>query len=233
MRHPLLSVQLKSKGFTLLELAIVIAIMAILAALGVGSMREQLPRYRLVQTSKQFKSDMMQLRQIAVQNNRETRMRLLSSENCSNTTAWGGAWSLEVGDSALGSTTWDILPEDRSDNGVDDHQGEGLIDIGPNGSNKAKDICMWGWGGLSGPTFNGANNVDSVVFSPRGWLRNPSGDFQSSGYLEFQFVNQAAARDGVDDALVIQVSRAGLVRLVKSPTMYPQVPVGINSDSSQ
>ena len=221
------------RGYTLLEVLIVLSMLAILAALGVGSMREHLPRYRLVQTAKQFKSDMMQLRQIAVQNNREARMRLQSAENCSDNTVWGGEWVLEVGDRALGSTTWDILPEDRSDNGVDDQQGEGLINIGPGGNQQAKDICMWSWSGLAGPSDNGANNADSVVFSPRGWLRNPSSDFQSSGYLEFQFVNQEAAREGIDDSLVIQISRAGLVRLVASPTMYPQNSVGIAPDSSQ
>lgn len=224
---------LPRRGYTLLEIAIVLSMLAILAALGVGSMREHLPRYRLVQTAKQFKSDMMQLRQIAVQNNREARMRLLSAENCADNTAWGGEWVLEVGDRALGSTTWDILPEDRSDNGVDDQQGEGLINIGPGGNQEANDICMWSWSGLAGPDDNGANNADSVVFSPRGWLRNPTSDFRSSGYLEFQFVNQEAAREGVDDSLVIQISRAGLVRLVASPTMYPQNSVGTNPDSSQ
>ena len=221
------------RGYTLLEIVIVLSMLAILAALGVGSMREHLPRYRLVQTTKQFKSDMMQLRQIAVQNNRETRLRLESAEDCSDSTAWGGQWVLEVGDRALGSTVWDVLPEDRSDNGVDDHQGEGLINIGPGGNQEANDICMWSWSGLSGPDDNGANNADSVVFSPRGWLRNPSSDFQSSGYLEFQFVNQEAAREGVDDTLIVQVSRAGLVRLVGSPSMFPQSPVGVNPDSSE
>ena len=75
-------------------------------------------------------------------------MRLQSAENCADNAAWGGEWVLEVGDRALGSTTWDILPEDRSDNGVDDQQGEGLINIGPGGNQQAKDICMWSWSGL-------------------------------------------------------------------------------------
>ena len=49
----LLYAQLSSRrGYTLLGIVIVLSMLAILAALGVGSMREHLPRYRLVQTTK-------------------------------------------------------------------------------------------------------------------------------------------------------------------------------------
>ena len=65
-----------------------------------------------------------------------------------------------------------------------------------------------GW--IHGP---GSGNADSIVFSPRGWLRNPAEDFNAQGYLELVLTNQAAGRKGVNDQVKVLVSRAGMVRM--------------------
>jgi len=173
---------------------------------------------------------LVKMRQIAVQTNRESRMLLLSSSgDCSDTDSWGGSWQLAVGDRSLGATSWDLLPEDSIMDGSDDDQSLALVDISAFGDERGVDICFQEWGHINGPL---GNNYDSIVFSPRGWLRNPSSDFNSRGYLEFNFINQEANRIGVVDALKIQISRSGMIRLVKVPQSYHQNPVGTSVTSS-
>ena len=171
---------LSSRRYTLLEACIVLSMLAILAALGVGSMREHLPRYRLVQTAKQFKSDMMQLRAIAVQNNREARMRLQSAENYATKHGSGVA----SGYRSLGIGRWpqphtgDPHPKIVSTTALTISKAKALSISAQAGNQQANDILQRGsWGGLAGPDDNGANNADSVGFSPIGaGFRNPSGD---------------------------------------------------------
>ena len=220
------------RGFTLLEVAIAVAILGILAAVGWGTIEEHLSRFRLVRTSKQFRADLVKMRQIAVQTNREARMLLLShSGDCTDGVTWGASWQLAVGNQSFGSTQWDLLPEDTMEDGVDDDQGLGIVDISEFGDERGKDICFREWANLGGPT-TGGNNSDSIVFGPRGWLRNPPSDFNARGYLEFHFVNQEANRDGIVDALKIQVSRAGMIRTVRVPRTYHNNQVGTSVTSS-
>ena len=160
-------------------------------------------------------------------------MLLLShSGDCTDGVSWGGSWQLAVGDSSLGSTRWDLLPEDSSNDGTDDDQGLAVVDISAQGDERGKDICFRQWPNINGPT-TGGNNRDAIVFGPRGWLRNPPSDFNSQGYLEFHFVNQEANREGVIDALKIQVSRAGMIRTVRVPKSYHNNQVGTSVTSSK
>jgi hypothetical protein len=84
---------------------------------------------------------------------------------------------------------------------------------------------------LRGP---GTGSTDSIVFSPRGWVRNPAADFDSSGYLVLTLTNQAAGRLGVVDKVHIRVSRAGMVRM--HSTLGHDLtdnPVGIGTSSEE
>ena len=220
------------RGFTLLEVIIAVAILGILATIGWGTLEEHLSRFRLVRTSKQFRADLVKMRQIAVQTNRESRMLLLShSGDCTDGVSWGGSWQLAVGDQSFGSSRWDLLPEDSIQDGSDDDQSLGVVDIGAAGNEKGKDVCFREWSTISGPS-HGGHNSNAIVFGPRGWLRNPASDFNTRGYLEFNFVNQEAYRAGIIDALKIQVSRAGMIRMVRIPKMYHDNPVGTSVTSS-
>ena len=220
------------RGFTLLEVIIAVSILGIFAALGLGTMQEHLSRFRLVRTAKQFRADMVMMRQIAVQTNRESRMLLLShSGDCTDGTSWGGAWQLAVGNRSLGASQWDLLPEDSLIDGVDDDQSQALVDISAFGDERGYDICFRQWPSILGPSIGG-NNQDAIIFGPRGWLRNPSSDFNARGYLEFIFVNQEANREGILDSLKVQVSRSGMIRLVRVPQSYHSNPVGTSTSSS-
>lgn len=220
------------KGFTLVELGIVIAVITVLAAIGWGSTRGQMPRYRLIRGAKNLRGDLTNLKNLAVMSNRETRMLLIGSPgDCLETDEFGGSWFLQAGNKSRGSTSWEFLPIDTEMEGEDEEQGEGRVSIGDGGNEELRDVCLEEWDPLRGP---GTGSADSIVFSPRGWVRNPAADFDSSGYLVLTLTNQAAGRLGVVDKVHIRVSRAGMVRM--HSTLGHDLtdnPVGIGTSSEE
>ncbi len=216
------------KGFTLLEIAVALAIIGILAAMGWGGMQDQLPRFRMIRAARGLKADLMNLRNLAVQSNRQTRMRLTGSGGqCSADGASGGSWEMAIGDRSNNATTWDILPPDEGDSDID--QTEGFVDISsPNA--QSGDVCLKSWETLTGP---GVDNHDAIVFSPRGWVVNPGEDFSHSGYMELTLVNQAASRQGVTDEVSVVIYRSGMVRMVSTLSDAPaDQDVGTDANSS-
>lgn len=202
------------RAFTLIEVIIAISILGIVAVIGWGSMRKQLPRFRMVRAARSLKSDLMNLRSLAVQTNRETRLRFTSSGgDCGDGLSWGGSWEMAIGNQAVASDDWDLLPADAEDDGSDDDRSEATVDLGEGGLQAERWVCLEQWDSLQGPSVG---NADAIVFSPRGWVSNPASDFTSSGYIELTLVNQEAARQGVPDDVSILVTRAGLVRLVRT-----------------
>lgn len=218
---------------TLTELAVVMGVLLVLAALGYASMRDQLPRFRTVRAAKELRSDLAELRDLAVQTNRETRLLLVSSAgDCTDGVTWGGSWSKQIGNSSLGSTRWDVLPDDALEDGIDDAQAEGTVDIGEGGSRATADACLRRWATIDGP--GGGDNRDAIVFSPRGWARNPAGDFGSSGYIALTFVNADAVRRGASDEVTVLVTRAGMVRLAsnRGDDLGPEVGTAVSSTAT-
>jgi prepilin-type N-terminal cleavage/methylation domain-containing protein len=221
----------RKTGFTLIEVAIVIALFGVLAAIGWGSTRDQMPRYRLIRASKGLKGDLVNLKNLAVLTNRETRLVLVSSPGkCSEIAVYGGEWHLQAGDRSRGSSRWEFLPIDTEVEGEDEERGEGEVSLGEGGNRQQKDVCLESWGDIRGP---GSGNADAIVFSPRGWLRNPASDFNSSGYMEVTLTNQAAADKGVEDKVKILVSRAGMVKM-HSTLGHEMIdnPVGLGGSST-
>jgi prepilin-type N-terminal cleavage/methylation domain-containing protein len=219
-------------GFTLIEVGIVIALFSVLAAIGWGSTQGQMPRYRLIRAAKDMKGDLVNLRNLAVMSNRETRMVLAGSPgDCDTTDDYGGSWNLQAGNRSRNSTVWEFLPMDTEVEGEDEEQSEGRVDIGDGGNRDLKDVCLGAWADIRGP---GTGNGDSIVFSPRGWVRNPTPDFNAQGYVELTLTNQAAGLLGVEDRVHILVSRAGMVRL-HSTLGHDLIdnPVGIGDSSKR
>ncbi|MFT5683390.1 MAG: prepilin-type N-terminal cleavage/methylation domain-containing protein [Myxococcota bacterium] len=220
------------QGFTLIELMVALAVLMLLAAIGWSSMTDQLPRFRMIRAARLLKSDMSNLRNLAVQSNRETRLRFTDAGgDCSDPDSMGGSWELAIGDSSAGSDSWDLLPDDAFDDGSDDDQSEAYVSLGMEGNHRAAGVCLKTWGTLIGP---GNDNADSVVFSPRGWVTNPGGDFSSSGYIEFTLANQQATREGITDEVSVVIFRSGMIRLVSAlGTQYPGGSVGTATSSSK
>jgi hypothetical protein len=195
----------------MIEVLMVVSLILILATVGFGTTQNQMPRYRLIQASKGMKGDLMTLRSLAVETGRETRLVLAEAPaDCSDGTQYGGKWRMEIGDSSRRATWWEQLPPDASEDGTDDDLSQGEVDIGDGGNRKARDVCLMAWSPIRGPA---TGNSDAIVFSPRGWLVNPSEDFDGTGHLVVQLANQAAARDGVVDRVRVMVTRSGMVRL--------------------
>ena len=217
-------------GFTLIEVAVALAIFAVILAMGWGSMQRDLPRFRTVRASKGLQADLMTLRNLAISTNRETRLHLQSSGgDCEGDPgSWGGSWTLEAGDRSTRAEAWELLPVDAED-GSDDDQTEGVRDLGDGGNRQAADVCLLDWGSLEG---SGSGNEDAIVFSPRGWVSNPGGDFQSNGYIELDLLNQDSNRRGVNDRVTVRISRSGMVRLVSSLGKEDNSTVGTEASSS-
>ena len=202
----------------------VVAIFAVLAIIGWSSVDHQLPRYRLVKAAQSLEGDIVKLRAMAIQANRETRIRLESAdETTSDPDSWGGAWSLALGDASLNASEWDVLPPDTEMDGSDDRQTEGWVDIGADGNQAASGVGLAPWGSLTGPAVD---NADSIVFTPRGWVANPASDFDADGYITLRLINKPALRKGVHDEVHLRVARSGYVRMESTLGDEEAKPVG-------
>ena len=200
-------------GVTIIEIAMVVALLGVLAGITHGSLKELLPRYRMVQTAKDLRNDIHALRYTAIEQSKEARVLLITADP-----DWSvpgpdsaGEWWLQVGNRGLRSNVWDTLPADMELDGTDDSTDRGTVSIGLGGEDSALGVSLKPWGALSGP---GTTNLDSIVFSPRGYVINPASDFDADGYITLTLVNKNAV--GVDDSVALRIARSGMVRLESS-----------------
>ena len=126
-------------------------------------------------------------------------------------TANVGSYSISLGNASRNSTTWDLIPEDLYDNGSDDFQGEGIINLGPGSNDYHRFVSIDNWGSNIGGPYN--TTQDSLVFSPRGYLINPPTDFNAQGFIEVNFVNKYARSEGRNEDFVVMIARSGMIRL--------------------
>lgn len=203
-----------SRGVSLIEMAIVIAIIGIAAALAGPSLTRSLPMWRTKRAAKEFAAALNTCKQMSIAQDREYRVRLsLFDSDPSGSGDNVGLYYIEAGNLAQDSTTWDILPID--DGGIDTTTGEGTVEISQGGEDQLTDVSIEDWGTSAG----------DIVCSPRGWLTNPNTDFDARGYIGVTFLNKEAAQRGVTDQWTVVVSRGGLVRL--EPTVG--TPVGFDN----
>lgn len=212
---------LERKAHTLVEVAVAVAIIVILAALGWGTMTRGRSRYNMMQAARLMQSDVSYLRAYAVATGKQTRLRLIAADTAMDPQEHQiGEWELQIGNRAAGSTQWDTLPEDR-DATPDSSQGERSISVG--GANETPWISLAEWPTVDGP---GTGNENSIVFSPRGWVENPAGDFVD-GYLRLEFVNKLSLGEAEQEAVNVALSRGGLTRIESSSaTSLPSGAVG-------
>ncbi|MEC7240551.1 MAG: GspH/FimT family pseudopilin [Myxococcota bacterium] len=174
-----------------------------------------MPRYRMIQTAKELRADLMALRMTAIETNRQSRILLVDADSdwAVPGTANVGHWKLQLGNKDLRSSSWDTFPTDADEDGTDDYTKRGDIDISIGGSRATATVSMAPWDALAGP---GINNADAIVFGPRGHVINPASDFGDDGTITLTLVNKRALLDGTEDTVSIKISRAGMVRMVSS-----------------
>lgn len=196
-----------SQAFTLPELMMAVAVIAILSSLGLYSARDSIAHYRMIRTARLLQSDIQSLRALAVDTNRQTRLKLVYADAALDPTEpQQGEWLLQIGDRPERSTEWDTLPANR--NGVvNDEQGERSLAVG--GAQETPWVSLASWTPLTGP---GLDCADAIVFSPRGWLDNPPLDF-TNGYIQLTVVNKRAKLNGGVDRVSLRIARGGLARM--------------------
>jgi len=194
---------------TIIEITMVVLLLAVLAGITHGSLRELLPRYRMVQTAKDLRNDIHSLRYTAIEQSKEARVLLVSSDPDWSVAGpdSAGEWWLQVGNKGLRSNVWDTLPADMELDGTDDSTARGTVSIGRGGQDNALGVSLKPWGAISGP---GTSNLDAIVFSPRGYVINPASDFDADGYITLTLVNKNAT--GIDDSVALRIARSGMVR---------------------
>lgn len=215
-------------GHTLVELAVAIAIIGVLAAMGWGTLRDQVAQFHLMQAARLLHSDVQNLRTLAITTNRETRVVFtVADEVLDPFDVQSGEWLLQVGNRSNGSNEWDTLPIDLNGEAVSD-LGERSLAEG--GYNECDQISLARWPELAGP---GTANADALVFSPRGWVANPPADF-TDGYVVLDLVNKRALAKGVDQRARVRISRGGLARIETSENnRIPENHVGAEEASTQ
>jgi prepilin-type N-terminal cleavage/methylation domain-containing protein len=216
----------RRRGLTLIEIAIVVAIAGILAALGGSLLTNLMPSWRARRAAKELAAHLSACRALAVSQDTECRVRLDTYDSDLMDNVGVGRYFVERGNASRDSTSWDILPVEDPGTTSDDRQGEGTVDIGRGGEDELGGVSIANWGALTGVAGN------DIVFTPRGFVRNPAGDFSDSGYIAVIFVNGRARANGAVDDWKVRVSRGGLVRLEPSRNAGTTTLAGTASASS-
>ena len=215
-RNFFLRVSQNRRGFTLVELCIVIALIGLLSSLASEAFYRRIPSYKTRSAAIEFSKNVDKLRMFALRNNRETRLCLVDYDSSPNSTssANAGKYYLQVGNKNIRSTSWEYLPIDAVSDSSDDETKLGVVDLTTSGFNYRKNVSIADWGSdIGGPHIG---NGDCLVFSPRGYVRNPASDFNSQGFIEITFVNKVARSHGEKDDFIVMVARTGFTRIDNS-----------------
>lgn len=191
------------RGVSLLEMAIVIAIISVLAAIGAGMISKTLPRWRTREAAYEFGAAVSHARELATIEATEYRVAVTTFDMLPGDGTGGGAYLVQRGDAPANSSAWDTLPLDI-DGVVDDSQG--ITDIGPGGKDELPGVGIryntngggvtvttssgWDTGGGGGGTGGGGGGGDTggggggssgdqyiISFGPSGMSTNPASDF--------------------------------------------------------
>lgn len=194
-----------SSGVTLIELAVVIALVGVLAMIAVPNLGKMLPQYRLNRTVRELSDHVQTARLLAVSQNRQYRICMITKDAAPTTgdlRSNKGRYLIQAGDLSSNSSVWDTLPI-----GTGSAEGDIAYDF-TSSKGYYSGVSISGWTTLGG---SGTGNTDCIVFSPRGWIENPSDDFSNAGYIHIYFRNKAA--NPTNDSRTVLISRGGMTRI--------------------
>ncbi len=185
LRHP-------ASGFTLLELVVGVAIIAIMAGLAAADLSALMGRYRMNAAARDFADAVVTTRLGAIAGSREFAVHLAQFDPAPDN-----------GDSRNNVGRWEVLEKDQSQtppSWVPVVDGIGDLKLGPNDWNG---VSIEPWASINGPT--GQALPDHLVFSPRGYLLNDTGDF-TDGVIRVVFRNKNAS---FVEQRVVRIDRGG------------------------
>ena len=208
------------RGVTLVEIAIVVALIGVLAGIGAGLLTDMIPTWRTRQAATSFQGAVNQARTLAISDGTQYRIMFTDMDTTPDDGGTNiGTYYVQKGDLASGSTDWDTLPVEMGSEHVFDGEGyvnlaDGAEDSLPQVSIKDLDPDLVG-DGVTGNT---------IMFSARGEIENASEDFYcdvdsdgtADGYICISFVNKRKAASGGSDTWTAIISRAGMCRLQHS-----------------
>ncbi len=200
------------RGVTLMEIALVVAMIGILASIGASMLTKQIPTWRTRRAAKEFLAHVNAARAMAIADGVEYRILIEATEDDpTDSTDAAGAYRVQQGNAASESTEWDTLPVEVGSG--DDIGGEGYVNIATGMEDSLPGVTIKTLDPpLFGPSHGGS--ADAIHFGPSGMVLNDGDDFGDDGFIYVRFVNKKQALEGVDEVLVVSIARGGLARMV-------------------
>jgi len=171
-------------GFSLLELAITIAILGILAAVAAPSLSRYIGRYRLNTATQRLAEHITLCRTMAISSNREYAIQFLEADGELVGGDWRdnvGAYRFMRGNRPRASTSWEAVALDVA-------RADGRVDLA-DGPGDANGISLEEWTALEGPTQSAL--PDALVFGAHGFSTNTPSDFEEL-YVRIVLRNKAS-----------------------------------------
>ncbi|MBM4368129.1 MAG: prepilin-type N-terminal cleavage/methylation domain-containing protein [Deltaproteobacteria bacterium] len=212
------------RGVTLIEIAIVTAIIGILAGIGAGLLTETIPSWRTRRAANEFLAQANAARAMAISDGAEYRIWFETTDADPSASGAGeGTYWVQKGNAAKESSSWDTLPVEMD--GANSIQGEGYVNIADGEEDELPGVTIQSIDpALAGPAHGGS--PDAIHFGPAGLVLNDGGDFGcditgdggSDGFICVRFVNKEKAQAGDSDVWVVSISRAGMARIFHGET---------------
>jgi len=213
------------RGVSLIEIAIVVAIVGILAAIGAGLLSETIPSWRTRRAANEFLARVNAARAMAIADGTEYRIwfDVTDADPSSSGEAVGTYW-IQKGNEGAESTSWDTLPVEMD--GANTIAGEGYVNIAEGEEDELPGVTIQDIDpALRGPAHGGSPGA--IHFGPAGLVLNDGDDFGcditgdggSDGFICVRFVDKEKAQAGhSDQQWVVSISRAGMGRIFHGET---------------